>query len=105
MEKYSTYLNPDVEAYVKSSLGRCGYQYLNIECMGDYVVRQYKLNQFVVYFGMMSKEGFKPFDAWVIYGGGDVGLYNFDNYPTVNDAVAQHIGRLVLDSKLEIVSN
>lgn len=76
-----------------------GITKLNIGPITDF---PFNKGKFAVYFATLCKEMI-VFDAWLIMGGGDSGYYNHDNYPTIDDAMAQHIGRLVMAGKVNVL--
>jgi len=52
----------------------------------------------------ISTQEMQVFDAWVIVGGGHVNVFNIDHFPSINSAAAYHIGKLVLEGYLRIVT-
>lgn len=79
-----------VEQHLASE--KCSW--LEIRQENDYSFGEH---QFAIYFATLClKIKNIVFEAWVIIGGGIFSYYNFDNYPHVEDAIAQHIGRLYI---------
>lgn len=59
--------------------------------------------QCAVFRALISTDNNRVVDAWVITTISLAGFYNLDNYPTISDAVAQHIGRMAQEGKLILV--
>ncbi len=87
-----------ITVVLESQLRSVSIKWMSINPVTDFIVGE---EQFAVFFANLFKDSL--FDAWLIVGGGSSGYYNFSNYPTVRDAVSQHIGRLVLEKKFSFV--
>lgn len=74
-----------------------GWLWINAKC--NYDLQEHT---FAVFEGLLSKDG-EMFDAWLIVAG-DLSTYCLKtNYPTIQEAVGQHIGRLAFDGKIKLV--
>lgn len=64
---------------------------------------------FAIYVASLCDSNGCVYDAWVVsggYNGSDFpygGIYNKENYPKDQDALAAHVGRLVIDAHLKLV--
>ena len=65
---------------------------------------------FAIYTSSLCDGNGAVFDAWIVSGGYNGegpfpfgGIYNLENFPTEEDALAAHIGRLVLDGNLKLL--
>lgn len=87
--------DPSVQVILETQLRAGRFSWLDIKPVQDFFQGE---NQFAVFFANMSRDD-KSLDAWLVMGGGSSGYYTFENYPTIRDAVCQHIGRLVLEGK------
>ena len=60
-------------------------------------------HQMAVFTGMLGMPDGAFLNAWIVTVMGNSGVYNQENYPQPDDAVAQHVGRMVLEGQLTIV--
>lgn len=88
-----------LKTILEDQLKRANAEGLILKPAQDWKIGEHTLP---VFFGLLNVEH-GPIDAWVITAGGSTGYYNREHYPDMYDAVAQHIGRLVLDNKLKAV--
>lgn len=95
----ATISDPGTQLILESQLRQGDVTWLSLEPFRDIVVKDH---QFAVYASTLEAES-KVLDAWVVTAMGKSGFYNQDNYPTPDDAVRQHIGRLVVEGHLDIV--
>jgi len=94
-----TIRNDGMQLILEGQLRAGGVSWLSLAPCKDFKIGDH---QVAVYTASLCSEG-AVFDAWVIMGGGSSGYYNLDNYPNVEDGVAQHLGRLALEGKVELV--
>ena len=76
-----------------------------VTCMELFPVKDFQVqeHQLAVFTAMLSTQEGAILNAWVLTVMGHSSYYNQENYPTPDDAVAQHLGKLVLEGKLSIV--
>lgn len=96
----ATITDPGTEIILKDQLRRG-----KVTCVDLYPVKDVPVqdHQFAVFTGMLSTEDGAFLNAWIVTVMGESSFYNQDNYPKPDDAVAQHLGKLVLEGKLTIV--
>jgi hypothetical protein len=58
---------------------------------------------FTVYHATLSREE-RVFDAWIILGLELTGYYNQENYPNMNEALANHIGTQIISGACKVRS-
>lgn len=97
-------INDDgIESLLHFQLKVANVSWLELKPFKDISIGDHTL---AVFTGTLSKKSDNKthvLNAWIVVGGNMSAFYNQDNYPTVNDAIAQHIGRLALEGKILVV--
>lgn len=100
----ATITDPGLQVILEQQLRTAKISWLDIASHSDHVVCGYP---FAIYNAALSSENGAMFDAWLVSGGGQDdfpygGIYNRENYPDLEDALAAHIGKLVLSDQVQL---
>jgi len=104
----ATINDPGLISVLESQLRNAGMSWLEIIPQCD---RHVYGHPFAIYRSSLCNTDGVVFDAWIVSGGQSSNelpfgsLYNLDNYPVKEEALASHIGRLVLGTHLQLVQN
>lgn len=90
--------NTAVRYVVREQLKTAGMASLDLDPVKDECINGHI---FAVFSSCVIQDN-SVYDAFIVSGGGLSTIYNRENYPQYSDAVAAHIGRLVLDGKFKI---
>lgn len=96
----ATITDPANEIILTNQLNKGGMNWIDLVPICDVQVQSHQL---AVYSALLSDANDNVFSAWVVTVMGNSGVYNQDHYPTPEDAVAQHVGRLAIEGQLEVV--
>lgn len=97
--------------FLEMQLKRAGYSWLDIDPVEDREIGRYK---FATFRADLCDPNGVVYGAWIVCGGPvrdqnavfpESSVYNQENYPTIERAIAQQIGWLVLDGRLKLVSH
>lgn len=95
----ATIHDPGTEIILRNQLDKSGATIVDLVPVRDIEVQGH---QFAVFSSILSTNG-AFLNTWVVTIMGHSGYYNHENYPSQEDAVAQHLGRLVLEGALTVV--
>ena len=93
-----------VQALLEEQLKQGEYSWLVLTPCCDFTYQQFQLP---CYEGMLLHNG-AVFQAWLVTiclsdGSYLSSVYNQENYPTLSEAVAQHMGKLALEGRFKVV--
>ena len=102
----TTITDPGTQFILEDQLRKDNLTWLELYPVTDYCVQD---QQFAVFSATLCSSSSPDvvhgsvFDAWIVTIMGNSGLFNKDNFKSVEDAVGGHLGRLVLEGRLKVV--
>jgi hypothetical protein len=96
----TTIADPGVKLILEHQLRKANVQFHDLQPLVDVDLQEHT---FAVFTTMLCEPDRSVTMAYVVTVEGHSGYYNQDCYPNPSDAVAQHIGRLAADGKLQLV--
>ena len=89
-------------AYAEETIRAYGWSSMFCEYHSD---REYGDVTVTICTCTISTQEMAVFDAVVLTGGGMTNCCNVDMFPSIDDAIAYHLGKLVTEGECRIVSN
>ena len=85
---------------VTTCLQQYGWQPLWVDQRDDVLIHDLVIQ---IYSATVSTPEMRVFDAWITDGGGMMHCVNTTTFPTFNDVIAYHLGKLLVDGPYKLV--